>query len=202
MAAVGLFGGSFDPVHNGHVALVQAAIAQHALDICYVVPAYDPPHKQKVETPFADRLAMASLAFAVLPPVIVVDWEAQRGGKSYTIETVAAVRKIHPRDEVFLIVGADTAEELHTWKQPEDILRSVRVLVAPRASISPSVEFADRLEYIDMDQVPVSATHIRRAVQEGKPVDHLVPPPVLTYIRKHGLYQPLNNTSQDEGDLS
>ncbi len=188
MAAVGLFGGSFDPVHNGHVALARAAIDQYQLNPCYVVPAYRPPHKGQTEAPFADRLAMVSLAFADIPQVAVSDREAGRGGMSYTIETVQELQRVHPEDDLCLIVGADTAEELRTWKQPQDILAAVRLLVAPRPGSTLPDEYADRAETIVMEDIPISASQIRRAARKGESIAHLVPASVAAYIESHTLY--------------
>ena len=133
MTVVGMYGGSFDPVHRGHLALARAAIDRFDLSPLYVVPAYHPPHKEKTRASFAQRLAMIRLAFADLPEVVITDLEKQRGGISYTVDSVEYLRARHPGREFCLLIGADTSEEIGMWKAPQRLARMVRLLVAPRS---------------------------------------------------------------------
>jgi len=184
-----MYGGSFDPVHRGHLALAHAAINQFHLSCLYVVPVFQPPHKAKTEASFAHRLAMARLAFTGWPEVVISDLEGQRGGVSYTIDSVEELRGRHPGDDLYLLVGADTTEEIKTWKEPERLAGLVRLLVAPRSRYSLKIELPWCLEKLTMEPVEVSATRVREAVREGRPIMEYVPAPVAEYIHRHTLYQ-------------
>lgn len=189
MTAIGIYGGSFDPVHRGHLALARAAISQFHLSRFYIIPAFQPPHKAKCDASFAHRLAMARLIFVGLPEVAISDLEGQRGGISYTVDTIEALRKKHPQDELYLVVGADTLAEIRTWKEPEHLSRLVRLLVAPRTGYQPEIGSPWRCDTIRMEPVDVSATQIRRAVRADQSIAECVPKSVADYIREHGLYQ-------------
>jgi len=189
VTAIGIYGGSFDPVHRGHLAPARAAISQFHLSPFYVIPAFQPPHKAKCDASFAHRLAMARLVFVDWPEVEVSDLEKQRGGVSYTVDTVEVLHKRHPKDKLYLLVGADTTAEIKTWKEPERLSRLVRLLVAPRPGYQLEIGSNWRYDRIRMEPVDVSATQIRRAVRAGRPITEYVPVPVAEYIRVHGLYQ-------------
>ena len=189
MTAIGMYGGSFDPVHRGHLALVHAAINQVRFTRMYVVPAFRPPHKAKTEASFAHRLAMARLAFADRPEVEVNDFERQQGGVSYTINSVEFLRAEHPGGELVLLVGADSSAEIKTWKEPDRLAKLVRLLVAPRPGYRLEVEENWRHEEIKMEPVAISATGVRKAVRERQPIVEYVPESVAEYIDRHQLYR-------------
>ncbi len=188
MSAIGMYGGSFDPVHRGHLALAQAAIQQFQLTRLYIVPAYHPPHKTNTQASFTHRLAMARLAFTDLPDVVVSDLERQRGGISFTIESVEYLQTQHPASDIYLLIGADTAEEIGTWKAPDRLARLVRLLVAPRSGFRNEPGGAWRIDEVSMGPVDISATQIRREISAGHSITSYVPETVAEYIARHRLY--------------
>lgn len=184
-----MFGGSFDPVHYGHLRLARAAVDQFNLSRLYVIPVFQPPHKTKTVVSFDHRLAMACLAFSGWPEVEVSDLERRRGGLSFTIDSIKALHKMHPGDELFLVVGSDTSGDLPAWKDPDELAKLVRLLVAPRLGSRPTVGPLWRHDEIRMQPIDISATEIRRAVREGRPIAEFVPDTVAEYISQHRLYQ-------------
>jgi nicotinate-nucleotide adenylyltransferase len=188
--AIGVYGGSFDPVHHGHLTLVRAALRHIDLAPLYVVPAYQPPHKEQTGASFAHRLAMARLAFADIPGVALTDLERERGGISYTIDSVEYLKARHPGSEVYLLIGADTAEEIGTWKSPDRLAKLVRLLVAPRSDHHEDTRGAWRMSVVPMEPIDISATDIRRRVRAGEPLTGLMPAAVAEYIERHQLYRP------------
>ena len=200
---VGILGGTFDPIHNGHMALAACALAQLPIDELLIVPAGSPPHKQgRATAPAADRLAMVALAVDELAEVTVEPLETERPGPSYTVDTVAelianaeaAGRPIAPT----VIMSADTFAELATWHEPERLVELARIAVAPRHGhrlpdagplIARLPGLAGRIDFFDGPDLDVSASDIRARVAEGRPIDGLVPPPVAAYIAAHRLYR-------------
>lgn len=180
----GLFGGRFDPPHNGHVALARKAREALGLDELVVLVAERPGHKD-VHAPAADRLALTRAAFPELP--VELD-EHER-----TIDTLRAGRW---RDPVF-IVGADQLVDFPTWKEPADVLELARLAVTTRPGY-PSERLQgvldrlgrpDRVTVFELEPVPVSASEVRRRVAAGEPIDELVPPAVAAEIEARGLYR-------------
>ncbi len=189
MTRVGVYGGGFDPIHLGHVALAVAAVDQFTLDPLYVIPTFHPPHKAMPYAPFADRLAMARLAFDGRSSIIVSDIERRRGGASYAVDTVAAIARLHPEAELYYLVGADTAAEIPTWKAPDRLAEQVCFLVAERPGFQGEFAPGYRHENIRMAPHDISATKVRALIGAGQPFAEVVPPAVASYIREHRLYQ-------------
>ena len=190
MNRIGLYGGTFDPVHRGHVAVARAAVNEFALGRLYVVPVYQAPHRPGATASFDDRLAMARLAFAGWPDVAVSDLESKRGGISYTIDSIETLRQLHPDSELCLVVGADTAGEIETWREPKRLAESVHLLVAPRAGCAVNLPPQWRYSLMCMEPVMVSATDVRRAIRDGRPIGVSVPDTVAEYIAGHRVYNP------------
>ena len=120
---IGIFGGTFDPIHQGHLGVAEAAYEQFPLDKIYFVPAYSPPHKKEkkfASTP-EDRFEMVRLALQDVPYFEVSDLEFERGGTSYTVETLREFKKKNPSSELYLILGSDSYRELDQWREPEEI---------------------------------------------------------------------------------
>jgi len=184
-----MFGGSFDPVHLGHLRLARAAIDQFNLSRLYVIPVFRPPHKSKIAASFDHRLAMARRAFSGWPEVEISDLERQRGGVSFTVDSIKTLREMHPEDELFLVVGSDTSGDLPAWKDPDELAKLTRLLVAPRPGSRLVVDPHWPHDEIRMQPIDVSATEIRRAVREGRPIAEYVPETVAEYIYRHRLYQ-------------
>ena len=199
---IGLFGGAFDPPHDAHLALAQAAIAQLRLDRLHIVPTGDAWHKSRPLSPAADRLAMCRLAFGELPKVRVDDRELRRDGPTYTIDTLTELHAEYPGAELILQIGADQAAAFRTWRRVDEILKLAIISIARRATPTKANDDFDpqnplpgvavdptRVRLIGLPAMPHSATEVRRRVAEGLPIDTLVPAPVAGYIADHHLYQ-------------
>lgn len=189
---LGVFGGAFDPPHNAHVALVQAAQRQLALDEVRIVPTGQAWHKSRHLSAPEHRLAMAHLAFDRLPGCVLDTCELQRQGPSYTVDTLIAFRALLPEARIFLLLGADQGASLKTWHRIAEVVQLATVVVAPRAVDQPSVDHPDiPVSELDMAVHDVASTHIRARLAQGLNVDDLVPPGVARYIEQHSLYRNL-----------
>jgi nicotinate-nucleotide adenylyltransferase len=188
---IGILGGTFDPPHVGHVVAAAAALWQLELDQVLVMTANIPWQKEGARsvTPAADRLAMVSLITEGMANLVVSTLEIDRGGHSYTADTVAQVQAQNPDAEVFVIVGSDVAAQLDTWKKREELKASATIVVYDRpgsAGATPPAGWT--FLRIDVPQLAVSSTDVRQRRAEGRPIDGLVPPAVLRYIDDHRLY--------------
>lgn len=186
---IGLLGGTFDPIHIGH--LVAAVNVRHALalDVVLLVVANDPWQKaDRAVTPAADRLAMAAAAAEGLPGVEVSAVEVERGGPSYTVDTVDAVRSREPGAEIFLVVGGDVAGDLDTWHRVDDLRAAVTLAVVTRPGFPAPSPPGWQVAAVEIPALDVSATDIRQRVAEGRPIDVLVPGPAIRVMRERGLY--------------
>jgi nicotinate-nucleotide adenylyltransferase len=198
MARVGLMGGTFDPIHQGHLEAATAALECAALDEILLVPAGKPPHKRGTRASAGDRLEMSRLAAAGRAGFGVWDWEARRSGPSYTVDTLRAFRAERPADEPFLVLGWDAARDLRSWRQPEAVLQLAGLVVVARPGLDSPTPEALRAAGIDPDRVilclvatpDVAATSIRRRASRHESLDGLVPAAVEDYIQQRGLYAP------------
>ena len=192
---IGIFGGAFDPPHIAHIALVQQAIGQLALDQLRVVPTGEAWHKARPLSAAHHRLAMASLAFADLPKVVVDDRETRRAGPSYTIDTLREIKAQNPSAELFLVIGADQARKLTTWHLWQELVQAATICVAERDnSIESGAAFLapealkSRFVALKMPLNPLSATAVRAQAAVGQVVSTLVGESVARYIAQHHLY--------------
>jgi nicotinate-nucleotide adenylyltransferase len=189
---VGLFGGSFDPVHAAHVALAEAALAELALDEIRWIPAGQPWQKERQLAPAADREAMVRLAIAHEPRFVLDRIELDRAGPSYTVDTVQALAAAEPGTQWFLIIGQDQVAGLHTWKDWRALLDRVVLAVAHRPGelrlTDPEV-LRMRQRVVPLAMQDTSSTAVRRRVAEGGDISKLVPPAVARYIDSQGLYR-------------
>ena len=189
---VGLFGGSFDPVHSAHLALARAALTELPLDEVRWIPAGQPWQKERSLTPAEHREAMVALAIAHEPRFVLDRIELQRSGPSYTLDTVRALDSAEPDTEWVLIIGQDQYAGLHTWRDWQALLGLVVLAVAnrPGPPRRPSAE-VQRLAHrmVPLPMLDISSTDIRQRVAAGAPISHLVPPEVARYIESHGLYR-------------
>ncbi len=192
---VGLFGGTFDPIHIGHLIVAEEAREQARLDRVVFVPSGIPPHKRSESvSPGSVRLEMTRLATQGNPKFEVSDFEVSRNEASFTIQTVRYFSKELGSDaELFLIVGADSILEVAAWKDPKELLSECRPIVVSRpgfalSGVEPWVR--DRVLFIEGVPFGVSSTDIRVRVASGRSIRYLVPPPVLAYIVEHRLYTP------------
>jgi nicotinate-nucleotide adenylyltransferase len=188
----GLLGGSFDPVHAGHVALAAHVLDHGFADHVVVVPARLSPHKQECAAPAADRLAMVRLAFGDEPRVTVDAREIARPGPSYTVATLRGLAAEHPGDPLRLIVGADNLAGLPRWREPDALMALAELVVLPRAGgpepRPPAGWAPDRFHVAAGFDAPVSSTAIRAMLAGGDLPADALPAPVAAYIRDHGLY--------------
>ena len=193
MRRIGLFGGSFDPVHNAHVALARVALDQLRLDELRWVPAGQPWQKKSRElAPAADRIAMLALAMQGEPRFVLERSEVERGGPSYTLDTVRALQATQPGALWFLIIGQDQYAGLHTWHGFEELLERVTLAVAnrPGTPVAPNPQLgAVAPQAIPLPMMDVSSTEIRRRIAAGQGIDDLVPAAVARYIDQHRLYR-------------
>lgn len=196
---IGIYGGTFAPVHRGHVAAAEAFMKQMELDLLYVIPTGIPPHKQidAADDP-AHRLAMCELAFAGMKNVIVSDMEIMRQGKSYTVDTL---RALHGEDRrLFLLMGTDMMLTLDEWREPAEIFR-LCYPVYIRRERDPIIEsriVAKNQLYLEQygkiarrlmaDTIELSSTEIRQRVKAGEDISGLLPDAVAAYIKAKGLY--------------
>jgi nicotinate-nucleotide adenylyltransferase len=191
---LGILGGTFDPVHNGHLALAAAARDHFRLDLVLFVPAGRPWRKTREITAAEHRLAMLRLAIAGEETFGISDVELRRAGPTYTADTLDALAGERLDDEFWFIAGADALADLPNWKDPERIVRHAIVAVAPRngseveRAIGAVPALAGRIEPFPMAAVDVSSTEVRRRAAASEPIEHLVPAPVAAYIKEHRLY--------------
>ncbi len=213
---VGIFGGTFDPVHLGHLIVAEQCREQARLDSVLFMPAAQPPHKPRPQVPFAQRVEMLQLAISGNPAFAVDELEAERSGPSYTADTLEELQRRRAADELLLIVGADSLRDLPTWYQPERILRTATLAVvarpdspAPEALLneavlqqrhpgeprpdSPAPEallkgLAGRWQLVMMPLIGIASRELRRRLAEGRSVRYQVPRAVEAYIHDKGLY--------------
>ncbi len=195
MNKVGIFGGAFNPIHNGHTALARAAFKELKLNEMLIIPTGNSPHKENSEVAFSDRMEMCKIAFANDKGFAVSDIEKKLGGKSYTINTVRALKEIYPKNtEFYLIIGGDMLFYFENWYRHEALLKECRVVAAARENDSyvDMYEYANELGRVKVLNLPVtevSSTEIREKLEKGEDVSDLVDPGVLEYINSRGLYR-------------
>jgi nicotinate-nucleotide adenylyltransferase len=195
---IGIFGGTFNPPHIGHLIAAQEAHLQLGLDRVLLMPAGIPPHKQDdEEDPGAGhRLAMCRCAVGADSRFEVSALEVERRGPSYTVDTLAVLHSRAPDNELYLIVGGDVAAGLPLWREPERVLSLARLAVAERRGTGrDSIERAlgalrggEHAEFFRMPRIEISSTMLRHRVQAREPINYLVPDAVASYIDQHRLY--------------
>jgi nicotinate-nucleotide adenylyltransferase len=191
MSRIGLFGGTFDPPHVGHLVLAEWARARLRLDRVVFMPAGTPPHKRgRPLTGAAHRLAMTRLAVRGNPAFAVSDFEARRHGPSFTVDTLRDLRVRHPGARLFLLMGADSLADFPVWHEPAEIARLATLVVAarPGARRPARVPRGLRIARLDNPVVAVSSSALRARARAGRSLRYLVPDPVAAYIARHGLY--------------
>jgi nicotinate-nucleotide adenylyltransferase len=198
VAELGILGGTFNPPHVGHLVMVQEALNQLGLDRVVLMPVARPPHKEAVADPGATvRLELCRLAVADAPDVSVSDLEIERGGASYTVDTLRALHDRVPEHALTFIVGGDMAHSLPSWREPEAVLGLARLAVAERDGLRREdiahrlepLHSGDRVVFFDMPRIDVSSSAIRARVAEGRPIRYLVPDPIVEAIRERRLYR-------------
>ncbi|HLZ94769.1 MAG TPA: nicotinate-nucleotide adenylyltransferase [Candidatus Dormibacteraeota bacterium] len=194
---LGILGGTFDPVHNGHVAVAEAAADCAQLDELVFVPTGSPPHRPPAEATPAQRLEMCKLAIAGDPRFAVSDVEVTREGPSYTVDTLLALRGANPHAELFLVLGWDAASQLRSWHRPDEVLALAPIVAVSRPGRAAPGESELKSAGLDPRRIilcarptpAVSGSEIRRALAAGRSIGGMVPPAVERYISAHHLYR-------------
>ena len=198
MAAIGILGGTFNPPHVAHLVCAHEACAQLRLERVLLVPVAVPPHKEARDDPGPDvRVEMCRLAVADDERLEVSTIEVDRGGPSYTIDTLREIHARDPGDDLTFIVGGDMAASLPTWREPEGILELARLGVAERAGVRRTdildrlsgLGAADRVVFFDMPRLDVSSSDLRARVAAGRPIRYLVPDQVARFIDTGARYR-------------
>lgn len=194
---LGIMGGTFDPIHSGHVEIAKTAMEEAGLHRIVFLPDGDPPHKDP-DTRGEDRLNMVKLAVAGFPGFVASDMELKRTGTTYTVDTLLELKRQAEDSDLFYIVGSDTLRLFTTWKSAAQVASLCQMLVAPRPGddAAETRRFADKLFHdfglvaavLSRPGPDISSTDIRKAVREGKSITGLVPLQVEAYIKKKGLY--------------
>ena len=195
---LGIYGGTFDPIHLGHLILAETCREACGLDRVWFVVAGEPPHKPGKRTSLADRLEMARIAVAGHPAFEVSEVEARRPGPHYSFETLEAIRSERPDDELFFLIGADSLVDLPHWREPSRICAMATLVVANR----PGVPLPDRdaltaalgpdarpIVDVTIPPIGIASHELRRLVSEGRSIRYRVPRGVEIYIGEHGLYR-------------
>jgi nicotinate-nucleotide adenylyltransferase len=193
MARVGVLGGSFNPVHVGHLHMALLAREEAGLDRVIFVPARRPPHKTDAElAPPSERLAMLRAALVGEERAEVSTLEMEEGGPLYTYETLRRLRNTLPGEEIRFVMGLDSLLELPGWRDPERIVEEFGVIVVDRPGCPlppPEDPWLARCRLVEGNPFAVSSSLIRERVADGRSIHHLVPPPVEAHIRAQGLYR-------------
>lgn len=193
MIKTGIFGGAFNPVHNGHVRLAEEAVKQLKLKKLLIIPTFVSPHKNTALAPFEDRMELCRRAFSHIEGAEICDIEKRLGGTSYTINTVRALKSERPYEQFFLLIGGDMLFSFGEWYKYESLLKETKVCAVARDndSLADMMEFANemgRVRVIPTKAVEVSSTEIRERLARGGDISQLVPKAAAEYIAEKGLY--------------
>lgn len=188
-------GGTFDPIHHGHLVAAEEARYALGLERVLFIPAGQPWQKERgVVTPAEQRFEMTKLATDEDPFFEVSRVELDRSGPTYTIDTLRAMRELRPGDDLYFITGADAISQILTWKRPEEALELATFVAVTRPGHElddlRSLGAEDRIVVLEIPALAISSTDIRRRVAEGRPIRYLVPEAVARYIADQGLYRP------------
>ena len=194
---LGVLGGTFDPLHYGHLALARAAVESYSLSRLVIVPAGEPWQKSGWRISVASkRLEMVKLAVADQQGFEVSALEVNRCGPSYTVDTLTALAALYPGAEFLLVLGADVLAGFLSWHRPRRILELAQIVAARRSTVEGMeglddvvTQLGDRLSWLSMPPIDISSTDIRRRVVEGRAIRGLVPPAVEEFIRRRSLYK-------------
>jgi nicotinate-nucleotide adenylyltransferase len=186
---LGIYGGTFDPVHHGHLLLARDALEQLRLDAVLFVPCGQSPFKsRKPHATDARRLAMLRLALKANSHFWLTRCELDRPAPSYAYDTAMEIREAFPRAELFWLIGADQLAALDQWHRSDDLRRLVTFVLLPRGENAAPAVPGTVLSLPQPRRIDISATEIRHRVKSRLPIDHLVPAPIAAYIKRYGLY--------------
>ncbi len=197
MPEIGLMGGSFNPIHCGHVALARAALESGRVERVLFLPTGNPPHKKEGLADKFDRLRMVELAVEHETGMEVCREEIDRDGVIYTVDTLAALKRKMPDCTLTYLIGADTLRALGTWRRVETVIERCKFLVMMREGETREevirlaglwTQRGAQIDFLDARKMDISSTQIREQIQKGLPFERLVPQAVADYIHEHGLY--------------
>ena len=195
---LGVLGGTFDPVHTGHLVLAEQAREQLRLDRVLWVPAGDPWRKAgEPVSPAEDRLVMVRLAIEGDDAFEVSTTELDRAGPTYTLDTLQQLHGEYAAEELVFLLGLDALADLPNWHKPAELIRLALLGVARRGDEQPQLAelerqmpgLEERVRWVEMPRLDISGTELRRRASEGRSLRYLVPPAVASYVREHGLYR-------------
>ena len=199
---IGIMGGTFDPIHNGHLMLGHAAYEVFSLDQIWFMPNGNPPHKKSetIKSTAEDRMTMTSLAIAPFPEFVLQPYEALRAEVSCSYQTMEHFSKIYPDDEFYFIIGADSLMAIETWIHPERIFPTCTILATYRNEVKTKEEMNRQIQYLsekyhakirllETPLMPVSSHELRASLQSGDSVSEYMPAAVCSYIKQHHLYR-------------
>ena len=199
---IGIMGGTFDPIHNGHLMLGHAAYESFSLDQIWFMPNGNPPHKKSetIKSTAEDRMKMTSLAIAPFPEFVLQPYEALRAEVSCSYQTMEHFSKIYPDDEFYFIIGADSLMAIETWIHPERIFPTCTILATYRNEVKTKEEMNRQIQYLsekyhakirllETPLMPVSSHELRASLQSGDSVSEYMPAAVCSYIKQHHLYR-------------
>jgi len=185
---IGILGGTFNPIHIGHLILAEEIREKIGLDKIIFVPTYLPPHKNNTDiAPAWDRYRMIKLAIKRNPFFLVSDFEIKKDGLSYTIDTIKEFKKVYPKDDLYFLIGSDLLKYLDDWKDLPEILQMVKFIVATRPGY-PLEKIPAYISTMEIRAVDVSAFEVRQCIKNKKSFRYLVPEAVFRYINKNKLY--------------
>jgi nicotinate-nucleotide adenylyltransferase len=190
MKKVGIFGGTFDPIHMGHLITAQSVKEIRKLDKIIFIPSFVSPHKADIKSSTPEhRLNMIKLATEEVPFFDYSEMEILKGGISYTVNTLSELKKKY--DELEFIIGYDNIFQFHSWKEPDEIIKLAKIIVLKRKSSLPAPfidKYYNQAVFVQTRGIEISATDIRVRVKNGMPIHYLVPQKVKEYIYEHKLY--------------
>lgn len=190
MSKIGVLGGSFDPIHNAHIEIAKKAVYEFGLDFVVFVPAYLPPHKKKLEVSDQHRLHMLSLGIENNSKFVLDKFEIESKKIIYSFQTLDYLQKKYSEDKIKLIIGSDTFNQLHTWKNPDYIAEKYGFFVMKRPNISVDIN-SKYYKYSFFSQTlmrNIASTQIRKMIKNNENVDNYIPKKVLEYIKDNNLY--------------
>ena len=210
MARIGILGGTFDPIHLGHIQMAEEAYRQADLDQVLFLPSKIPPHKRNRNiTEEFHRTAMIKLAIQHKSQFVYSDFELQRDGITYTVDTLRMLQEQNPEHDYYFILGGDSLFQLETWYHPEEIMSRVEILAISRYDMSReqvrarvewlAQNYQARIQIVEMSRMDISSSDIRDRVRRGDSLQGMVPNEVENYIQEHSLYQSIGGSESDAG---
>lgn len=190
---VGIMGGTFDPLHIGHMMAAEAARDTYGLQEVWFMPSHIPPHKHEAGVSGEDRLAMVQEAVKNHEAFCTLDWEVVRGGVSYTYETIRRLQEEYPHFDLYFIIGADMVQYLPKWNEIEELVQRLTFIGVGRPGTPLDLDalpdfIAKKVLLADMPLVDISSTMLRERAAAGKSIRYMVPEAVFDYVQRSGLY--------------